>query len=162
MSNILITGATENTGMEVIRFLFENDTPNRIIAGVRDVDKAKRLFSDFPKLEYVRFDFEDATTFDEALSNTDRVFLLRPPHISDEEKYFKPLIESFLNHGVTEVVFLSVQGAEKSKVIPHNKIELLIIIQLYFFETYKAYEDHIRISDWTLKQIGLECSSMVV
>jgi len=127
MKNILITGATGNTGMEVIRFLYENNTSNHVIAGVRDIAKARLLFSEFPKLEYALFDFEDSTTFDEVLIKTDRVFLLRPPHISDVEKYFRPLMQSFSKHRVKEVVFLSVQGAEKSKVIPHNKIERLIM-----------------------------------
>jgi uncharacterized protein YbjT (DUF2867 family) len=126
MKKILITGATGNMGAEVIRFLFENNSPNRIVAGVRDVEKARGVFSDFPKLELVPFDFEDSSTFDKALSTTDRVFLLRPPHISDVDKYFRPLFESFLKNKVKEVVFLSVQGAESSKVIPHNKIERLI------------------------------------
>jgi uncharacterized protein YbjT (DUF2867 family) len=36
------------------------------------------------------------------------------------------LIERVRNKNIDEIVFLSVQGAEKSKVIPHNKIEGLI------------------------------------
>jgi len=126
MNNILITGATGNIGFEVIRFLYKIGTSNRIIAGVRNIDKAKILFKDFSKLEYVHFDFEDFETFDKALAGIDTVFLLRPPHISDVDKYFKPLISSIKNNKVRQVVFLSVQGAEKSKVIPHNKIERLI------------------------------------
>lgn len=55
----------------------------------------------------------------------DCVFLLRPPHLSDIE-IFRPLIAKMKEKGNSEVVFLSVQGAEKSKVIPHNKIEKLI------------------------------------
>lgn len=35
-------------------------------------------------------------------------------------------MESAKNAGINKIVFLSVQGAEKSKVIPHNKIERLI------------------------------------
>lgn len=126
MSNILITGATGNIGFEVIRFLFKTNTSNRIIAGVRNVDKAKKAFKDYPLLEYVHFDFENVETFEKALTGIDRIFLLRPPHISDVATYFKPLISTIKKLNSTEVVFLSVQGAEKSKVIPHNKIERLI------------------------------------
>jgi len=126
MGNILITGATGNIGSEVIRYLYKNDTSNRIIAGVRNIEKAKKVFADYPKLEYVHFDFEDSDTFDGALTDIDKVFLLRPPHISDIDKYFKPLISRIKEKNVNEIVFLSVQGAEKSKVIPHNKIERLI------------------------------------
>ncbi len=126
MSNILITGATGNIGFEVIRFLSKFDTANRIIAGVRNIEKAKVVFKDNSDLEYVHFDFENSDTFDKALIGIDRIFLLRPPHISDVEKYFNPLIEAIKMKNINEIIFLSVQGAEKSKVIPHNKIEHLI------------------------------------
>lgn len=126
MSNILITGATGNIGFEVIRFLEKIDTSNRIIAGVRNIEKAKSVFKDFPKLDFVHFDFEDFETFENALTDIDRIFLLRPPQISDVDKYFIPLLSTIKKNKVNEIVFLSVQGAEKSKVIPHNKIERLI------------------------------------
>ncbi|MFP4555394.1 MAG: NmrA family NAD(P)-binding protein [Bacteroidales bacterium] len=126
MSNILITGATGNVGFEVIRHLYQMGTSSRIVAGVRNIEKAKMTFSDFPELEYVQFDFEDSSTFDNALTGIDRVFLLRPPHISDADKFFRPLISKIRNNSIKEIVFLSVQGAEKSKIIPHNKIERLI------------------------------------
>ena len=127
MKNILITGATGNIGFEVIRFLYKKNTSNRIVAGVRNIEKAKKIFMNYPKLDYVHFDFEDFDTFDNALSGIDRLFLLRPPHLSDVGKYFKPLISGIKNHSIKEIVFLSVYGAETSKVIPHNKIERLII-----------------------------------
>jgi len=126
MKRILITGATGNIGMEVIRYLFELKTTNKIIAGVRNIPKAQQLFARFPGLEYVNFDFENPGTFTNSLNNIDVVFLLRPPHISDIEKFFRPLIAKLKENGVGEIVFLSVQGAEKSTVIPHNKIEKLI------------------------------------
>ncbi len=126
VNNILITGATGNIGFEVIRFLYKTDTSNRIIAGVRNIEKAKSVFKEYPKLDYVHFDFENFDSFDNALTGMDRMFLLRPPHISDVDKYFKPLLSSIKKNTVNEIVFLSVQGAEKSKVIPHNKIEQLI------------------------------------
>ncbi len=126
MSNILITGATGNIGFEVIRFLSKIDSSNRIIAGVRNIEKARNVFKDFSNLDYTHFDFEDFDTFDNALKGIDKIFLLRPPHISDIDKYFKPLISKIKEKNIKQIVFLSVQGAEKSKVIPHNKIERLI------------------------------------
>ncbi|MBE2188291.1 MAG: NmrA family NAD(P)-binding protein [Desulfobulbaceae bacterium] len=127
MNNILITGATGNIGFEVIRFLYKNGTSHRIIAAVRNIEKAKIVFEEYPKLEYVHFDFEDSDTFANALTDIDKIFLLRPPHISDVDKFFKPLIAKIKESHINKIVFLSVQGAEKSKVIPHNKIERLIV-----------------------------------
>ncbi len=126
MERILITGATGNIGLEVINYLTELKSSNEIIAGVRNIEKAKQTISGKNRIEFVEFDFENPETFSIALKNIDRVFLLRPPHISDVEKFFKPLIECFKKNSINQVVFLSVQGAEKSSIIPHNKIEKLI------------------------------------
>ena len=55
------------------------------------------------------------------------MFILRPPQLANVDQIFKPLIDSAKACGVTHIVFLSVQGAEKSTLIPHNKIEQLIV-----------------------------------
>jgi len=126
MKRILVTGATGNIGFELINFLNLRNTKNEVIAGVRNIEKAKRQFDNYPGLKFRNFDFENIASFDSALEKVDSVFLLRPPHISDIE-IFKPLISKIKEKGVQEVLFLSVQGAEKSKVIPHNKMERLIL-----------------------------------
>lgn len=127
MANILITGAGGNVGIEVIRFLHESNTDHQIVAGVRNPDKARKILAAYPNLKYVHFDFEDEKTFDQALEGIDRVFVLRPPHLSDVNKYFNPFFIKLKEMHINEVMFLSVQGAEKSKVIPHNKIERIIL-----------------------------------
>lgn len=126
MKNILITGATGNIGFEVIRFLYSGNTTNKIFAGVRNIEKAKSVFNEFPELGYVYFDFDDFESFNTSLEGIDTVFLLRPPHVSDVDKYFRPLISCIRERQIKEVMFLSVQGAERSRVIPHHKIEHLI------------------------------------
>jgi len=123
MQRILVTGATGNVGYDVIRFLSRLQVPVQIVAGVRNVENARQVFKDFPALEFVQFDFEQPATFTEALNNIDRVFLLRPPQIAKIKKYFDPLFVQMQKQQVKQVVFLSVQGAEKSKIIPHHKIE---------------------------------------
>jgi uncharacterized protein YbjT (DUF2867 family) len=127
MKRILITGATGNIGKEVIRYLFQHKTANQIIAGVRNVADAKAMFTEFKELKYVLFDFENTDTFDAALDDIDTIFLLRPPHISNIPTFFQPLVDKLNSHKINEVLFLSVQGAEKSNVIPHNKIERMLI-----------------------------------
>lgn len=128
MKRILITGATGNTGFEVIKFLFAAPTKHEIIAGVRNVEKAKGNFSEYPELKFAKFDFEAPETFDGALQGIDTVFLLRPPHISDVKRFFEPLVDKIKEKGVREVVFLSVQGADTSSFIPHHKIEKLLFL----------------------------------
>lgn len=126
MKRILITGATGNVGRQVIRFLSKQPTNYQIVAAVRDIEKAARSLQDYPKIHYALFDFERPTTFASALQHIDSVFLLRPPQLADVDQYFKPLIEELANKHVQKVIFLSVQGVERSKVIPHHKIETLI------------------------------------
>jgi len=126
MKRILITGATGNIGTEVVHYLCELDRESEIIVAARNIASAKNKFPAFPKLAFRKFDFEKQDSFDPAFKDIDILFLLRPPHISEVDKYFQPLLQSAMKNGIEKVVFLSVQGAEKSKVIPHNKIERLI------------------------------------
>lgn len=123
---MLITGATGNVGLEVLKSLQKISHSFEVRAGVRDPEKdAEKL----PKEHTtpVLFDFTDSTTFRPALTDSDLMFLLRPPQLSEVEKYFKPLIDTAKETGVQCIVFLSVQGVENSSIIPHHKIEKLIV-----------------------------------
>lgn len=126
MRNILVTGATGNIGKEIILSLLGIKSDLNVIAGVRNISRGKEVLGEHRKLEYRVFDFECPKSFDGALLEIDTIFLLRPPHISDIDTIFRPLFDKMKINGISKVVFLSVQGAEKSKVIPHNKIEKLI------------------------------------
>lgn len=126
MTKVLITGATGNVGIEVINALCKQTTTLDIYAGVRDVNKDKITFP-YSNVQLLQFDFTDSKTYNTALTGCDLLFLLRPPQISEVKKYFKPLIDACVNKGVKHIIFLSVQGVEKSRIIPHYKIERLII-----------------------------------
>jgi uncharacterized protein YbjT (DUF2867 family) len=126
MKRILVTGATGNIGLEVVQYLCGLDTTSAIFAAVRDVASAKKKLPEHQNLSFRVFDFEDEATFDSAFKEVDILFLLRPPQISQVDQFFRPLLKSAQKNGIQNIVFLSVQGAEKSKVIPHNKIERLI------------------------------------
>ena len=121
MKRILITGATGNIGREVIHFLSLIDNDSEIIAGARNINEAKKRFSYYSDLNYRRFDFDDSTSFPTAFENITVLFLLRPPHISQIEEYFHPLLTSAKENGIEKIVFLSVQGAEKRRLFPTIK-----------------------------------------
>jgi uncharacterized protein YbjT (DUF2867 family) len=127
MSNILILGATGNVGTAVIKYLLCANNSSIVLAGVRNIELARREFTSNPNLKFRRFDFENQNSFSEALSGIDLLFLLRPPQISDVDKYIKPLLTQAQGQRVNKVVFLSVQGVERSKMIPHHKIEKLVL-----------------------------------
>jgi uncharacterized protein YbjT (DUF2867 family) len=126
MKNVLITGATGNVGSEIIKALSKINHNLRVFAGVRNLKVDASKIND-KNIQLIKFDFTDITTHQSALKNCDTLFLLRPPQISEVEKYYKPIIDTCKNNGVKHIVFLSVQGVEKSKIIPHHKIEKLII-----------------------------------
>lgn len=125
MKKVLITGATGNIGRAVIEFVTQY-AGLKIIAGGRNITKLKSTFQNLSDIEYLKFDFENKSILKEALKDIDTLFLLRPPHIADIQRVFKPLLTIAKESNVSKVVFLSVQGAEKSKVIPNNKIEKII------------------------------------
>lgn len=124
-SNILITGATGNVGFPTILHLVRQNL--RVRAGVRKPARSADRFKNFSeKLDLIPFDFAAPQTFAAALQGIETVFLLRPPQLADTDKYFRPFIEACQAHQVKHIVFLSVQGAGKNKVIPHHKIEKLL------------------------------------
>ena len=126
MKRILVTGATGNVGIEVVHYLSKSKTDSEIYAAVRNIEGAKQHFDSYPNLLFRQFDFEKKSTYSKAFERIDILFLMRPPRISDVEKVFRPLLGSAKENGIHKIVFLSVQGADKSKLIPHNKIERLI------------------------------------
>lgn len=126
MTKVLITGATGNVGKELIEALGNLNHNLDLFAGVRDLKEDSGKLAN-KKIQFSQFDFTDITTYQTALNGCDILFLLRPPQISDVEKYFKPIIQTCIEKEVKHIVFLSVQGVEKSKIIPHHKIEKQIV-----------------------------------
>ena len=125
MKNVFVTGATGNIGQALIKQLLLLGDQVSVSAGVRSVEKAKSTFGATDTVNLCEFDFENPVTYEGGLKGVDTLFLLRPPHISKVD-VFKPLLRAIKRAEIREIVFLSVQGADRSKVIPHNKIERLI------------------------------------
>lgn len=129
MHSILVTGATGNVGTEVIRFLIQSDNFGKTFQVTAGIRKPKENFSNFNGISVpaVDFDFGQTATFGRVLQNFDILFLLRPPQLADVDKYFAPLIQAAVQQQIKHIVFLSVQGAETSRFIPHYKIEKQIV-----------------------------------
>lgn len=111
---ILVTGATGQVGRATLDALRRQGAPVR--AAVRGSEHG------LGEVEAVALDFMDPSTWDEALADVDRLFLLRPPPISD----VRSTLNAFVDHAGTRlrhIVFLSVAGAEHASFIPHAKVE---------------------------------------
>lgn len=127
MSAVLVTGATGNVGSALLRLLSERGTPAVAALTGRHFDAdgkfrdrgAVNLHGAQPR----HFAFEEPETWDPALHGVDRIFLLRPPHISRVRRDMVPFLERVRARGIDQVVFLSVQGAESNALVPHHAIE---------------------------------------
>jgi uncharacterized protein YbjT (DUF2867 family) len=123
---ILVTGATGNVGIEVIKALTSFTHQHEIHAAVRDLQKNEVLMESFANVRRRKFDFDKTENYPEYLQGIDVLFLMRPPHISNVKKHYQPLLEAAITSKIAHIVFLSVQGVETSTMIPHYKIEKLI------------------------------------
>ena len=117
--NILVTGATGNVGARLVQELLSRGATVRV--GVRNVEKARVKWG--AGVEFAAFDFEHPETFAAAFDGVDRLFLVRPPAISDVKKWVFPAIDQGVGSGVRHIVFLSLLGVEKNPLLPHSKIE---------------------------------------
>ncbi len=116
---ILVTGAPGNVGTPLVDELLQLGAPVRVAAW--DVDVARDAFGD--RVQIVPFDFTRPDNFGEAFAGVERMFLLRPPQIADVDGVIVPALTAAASAGVRHVTFLSIQGAEKNRVVPHRKIE---------------------------------------
>lgn len=125
MSRIVITGASGNTGTKTLYHLINGNKGLQDIQILASVSQAGELVApEFEgKVAPINFRFgQEKNIFQEQ----DRVFLLRPPALTDLKKYFIPFVRQAVESKVEHIVFISVQGVEKSSFIPHFGIEKLI------------------------------------
>lgn len=121
-NRILVTGATGNVGSFVVRLLHTQG--HQLRAAVRNRSEANK---NLPSgVESIEFDFGQPETFKPALEGINKLFLVRPPAISQVKKYIYPVIKAAGAAGVKHIVFLSVLGAEHNLLVPHAQIEAQI------------------------------------
>lgn len=118
---VLVTGASGNVGSYVIKELLK--LKEQVVAAGTNIQKLSEMFGN--QVEPVYFDFKDKTTFNKALENVDRVFLMRPPNLGKPEDLY-PIIDEFKAHNIKLVSFLSLMGVENNTIPPHHKIEKYI------------------------------------
>jgi uncharacterized protein YbjT (DUF2867 family) len=116
---VLVIGALGNVGMEVVKQLQTQGYLTR--AADLDEGKLKETFGD--SIQAVQFDFSRPETYEPTFEGVKRMFLMRPPKITDVKRYMFPAIDAAQRAGVCHVVFLSLIGIEKAKFVPHYKVE---------------------------------------
>ncbi|MBE2225014.1 MAG: NAD(P)H-binding protein, partial [Anaerolineae bacterium] len=115
---ILVIGATGNVGREVVKALHNNGFTARATAlNERDAAHVPAEAD-----EIVFFEFGKPETFAAAFAGVKKMFLMRPPAISDIETYIKPVIDYAAENGVEQIAFLSLVGVEDRTYVPHYKV----------------------------------------
>lgn len=115
-ATILVTGASGNAGTEVVSALRASYPSVAVRTTTRHPERAALPAS-------VHLDFQDPSTFRDAVSGCTSVFLLRPPSISNTRDTLNRFITVARNEGVARIVFLSVAGADDLPFIPHHAVE---------------------------------------
>lgn len=143
---VLVTGATGTVGRHVVEGLAAHGVP--VVRAVREVrseaDESTR-----------RFDFADPSSWGPALDGVDRVFLMRPPAISDIAGVIRPFIAELARRGIRQTVVLSLMGVNPA--MPHYRLEqdvkaaqlpATMLRPAFFMQNLQtAYRDDIRDRD---------------
>ena len=116
---VLVIGALGNVGTEVVKCLQAEG--RKVRAADIDVEKLKQRFDD--SAEAVHFDFARPETYEATFQGVEKMFLMRPPQLTDVKRYMFPAIDVAKRAGVKHVVFLSLIGIEKATFVPHYKVE---------------------------------------
>ncbi|SDW19127.1 NmrA-like family protein [Marinococcus luteus] len=88
------------------------------VGAVRNPEKAKAEFGD--GYEFVTLDFSKPDTFDEALGQVDRIFLMYPP---GNNLQFGSFLEQAKKHGIQHISYLSLKDVQFMPFIHHYKME---------------------------------------
>lgn len=117
MTGVFVTGATGIVGASVVQHLVERG--ERVIAGVRSGN------AQLPDATEQRsFDFGSSPDeLRRVMEGADRLFLMRPPAISDVDRFLLPVIDAAKDLGMRQVVFLSLQGVQFNRRTPHHRVE---------------------------------------
>lgn len=116
---ILVLGASGNVGFEAARALIARRMAIRV--GGSSPERLRNRLDG--QAEAVRFDFADPGCYEAAFIGIKKLFLMRPPHISDVRRLMYPAMDAAKAAGVRQVVFLSLIGIEENKQVPHHKVE---------------------------------------
>jgi uncharacterized protein YbjT (DUF2867 family) len=116
---LLVIGALGNAGTQVLKALQARG--RKVRAADIDQEKLKQTFDE--SVESVPFDFARPETYEAAFQGVEKMFLMRPPHITDVKRYMFPAIDAATRAGVKHVVFLSLIGIEKATFVPHYRVE---------------------------------------
>ncbi|GGO18147.1 SDR family oxidoreductase [Deinococcus humi] len=118
-----VTGAPGNIGTPLVRELLRRGARVRVLA--RQPERARRAFADAPasQIEFGTMEFGRRKTYLGAFDGLERLFVLRPPAVSQVSQHMFPALDVALGAGVRHFALLSLQGADRLPFTPHAQLE---------------------------------------
>lgn len=123
-ANILVTGAAGTVGRQLVQELSGRGV--RVRAAIHSTESADDLQHDL--VEIVEFDFNDASTFEDALADITKVYLISP-EIDDPLALIREFIDAAVSAGV-HLIRQSRFGAQTGEIgfsRRHNEVEQYIV-----------------------------------
>ncbi|WP_216319926.1 SDR family oxidoreductase [Deinococcus aestuarii] len=126
MDLIGVTGAPGNVGTPLVAELLARGARVRVLA--RRPEHARQVLGDelgeaAAGLDYGHLDFGNRRTYVAAFRGVRRLFVTRPPQLSQVQRDMVPALDVALGAGVEHMALLSIQGAERIRFVPHAKLE---------------------------------------
>ncbi|MGX6607386.1 NmrA family NAD(P)-binding protein [Micromonosporaceae bacterium Da 78-11] len=122
MNPILVTGASGNVGRHIVNQLVAAGAAVRA-AGRSPAAPHEASPPEHSAIAWVPFGFAEPDSWAAAFDGVQTMFLLRPPAISNVRRDLLPAVAAAQRAGVQHVVFLSLQGAQRIRIVPHAKVE---------------------------------------
>jgi uncharacterized protein YbjT (DUF2867 family) len=122
---ILIIGGTGNIGWPLIEYLTHQHV--KVVAGTHNIDKATIKFAGFDNVEIKYFDFLDPSSFEDTMTGVNKVFFVRPPQLAKPKQDMLPFLTYIKQKQIQQLVFISLLGVEILPIMPHHKIEKMIL-----------------------------------
>jgi uncharacterized protein YbjT (DUF2867 family) len=119
---LVVTGPTGNVGAEVTHLLAGGayDRPYRVAA--HNPHKIQQLHGDH--VPVVPFDYDRRDGWGAVLDGVSTLFLIFPlPTPRTVKTRMKPFIDAAVRAGAKHIVYLTVPGADREKVVPHYHTE---------------------------------------
>lgn len=122
MTRVLVTCSQGNVGREAVRACRQAGLD------VREAVHSSTLKSPAPSDQAVHdsqvlLDFTEPTSWAAALADVDGVLLIRPPQLAAMKTTLNPFIDAAFAAGVKHLVFVSVDGAQRRRWVPHRQVE---------------------------------------
>lgn len=143
MDNILITAGTGKVGREASKQLLDKGINFK--AGTRNPENVTKV--GLPAENAVKFSFEDSGTWENALSNVNKVFIILPSSLPGAEINVMKFLDSAVTSGVKNIVLMSAMGADKmdtplrkiEKHIENSGIDFTIIRPSWFMQNFVTF-----------------------